>query len=132
MGYRLAADAIVLLHVAFIAFVVLGGLLALRRPWVAVVHVPAAVWGVLVESFGWICPLTPLEVELRAAAGDAAYTGSFVDNYIVPLVYPAALTQSMQWALAVFVLAVNAGIYAALLRRSGAARRAWRRMRGGT
>ncbi|MYE80492.1 MAG: DUF2784 domain-containing protein, partial [Gammaproteobacteria bacterium] len=111
MGYRLAADAIVLLHVVFIAFVVLGGLLALRRPWVAAVHIPAAVWGVLVESFGWICPLTPLEVELRTAAGEAAYTGSFVDNYIVPLVYPATLTQPVLWALALFFVLVNAVIY---------------------
>ncbi len=129
MGYRLAADALVLLHVAFIGFVVFGGLLALRRPWIAAVHLPAAVWGVLVESFGWICSLTPLEVALRTAAGEAAYTGSFVDNYIVPLVYPATLTQPVQWVLALFVLLVNAVIYTVLFRRSGAARRAWRRMR---
>ena len=131
MGYRLAADAVVLVHVAFIAFVVLGGLLALRRPWVAVLHVPAAVWAVLIESFGWICPLTPLEVQLRLAGGEAGYSGGFVDNYIVPLVYPASLTQPVQWGLAVFVLLVNVAIYTVLLRRSGAARRAWPRMRGG-
>ena len=76
MGYRLAADAVVLLHVAFIAFVVLGGLLAFRHRWVAAVHVPAAVWAVLIESFGWICPLTPLEVQLRIAGGEAGYTGA--------------------------------------------------------
>ena len=128
MGYRIAADAIVLLHVAFIAFVVLGGLLVLRRPWVAVVHLPAAGWGVLVESFGWICPLTPLEVELRAAAGEAAYAGSFVDNYIVPLVYPATLTQPVQWALAAFVLLVNAAIYGVVLSRTERGRRMRRRL----
>ena len=128
MGYRLAADALVLLHVAFIAFAVLGGLLALRHAWIVLVHLPAAVWGVLVEAFGWICPLTPLEVELRAAAGDEGYDGSFVDQYILPLVYPASLTRSMQWALAVFVLLVNLGVYALVLRRFGMARRVRRRV----
>ena len=130
MGYRLAADAIVLLHVAFIVFVVLGGLLALRRPWVAALHVPAAVWAVLLESFGWICPLTPLEVELRIAGGEAGYRGGFVDNYIVPLVYPATLTQPVQWALATFVFLFNAAIYGVALSRTGRGRRIWQRLRG--
>ena len=130
MGYRLAADAVVLLHVAFIVFVVLGGLLALRRPWVAILHLPAAVWAVLIESFGWICPLTPLEVELRIAGGEAGYQGGFVDRYIVPLVYPATLTQPVQWALAVFVFLVNVAIYGAVLSRAGRARRIWLRLRG--
>ena len=130
MGYRLAADAVVLLHVAFIVFVVLGGLLALRRPWVAILHLPAAVWAVLIESFGWICPLTPLEVELRIAGGKAGYQGGFVDRYIVPLVYPATLTQPVQWALAVFVFLVNVAIYGAVLSRTGRGRRIWLRLRG--
>lgn len=130
MGYRLAADAVVLLHVAFIVFVVLGGLLALRRPWVAILHLPAAVWAVLIESFGWICPLTPLEVELRIAGGEAGYQGGFVDRYIVPLVYPATLTQPVQWALAVFVFLVNVAIYGAVLSRTGRGRRIWLRLRG--
>jgi len=130
MGYRIAADAVVLLHVAFIVFVVLGGLLALRRPWVAILHLPAAVWAVLLESFGWICPLTPLEVELRVAGGEAGYEGGFVDRYIVPLVYPATLTQPVQWALAVFVLLVNVAIYGAVLSRGGRGRRIWLRLRG--
>ena len=130
MGYRLAADAVVLLHVAFIVFVVLGGLLALRRPWVAILHLPAAVWAVLIESFGWICPLTPLEVELRIAGGEAGYQGGFVDRYIVPLVYPATLTQPVQWALAVFVFLINVAIYGAVLSRTGRGRRIWLRLRG--
>ena len=132
MGYGLAADAVVLLHVAFIAFVVLGGLLALRHRWVAALHVPAAVWAVLIELFGWICPLTPLEVQLRLAGGEAGYRGGFVDNYIVPLVYPASLTQGVQLALAAFVLLVNAAIYAVLLGRTPRGRRVWRRLRGRT
>lgn len=131
MGYRLAADAVVLLHVAFIAFVVLGGLLAFRHRWVAAVHVPAAVWAVLIESFGWICPLTPLEVQLRIAGGEAGYHGGFVDNYILPLVYPASLTQGVQLALAAFVLLVNAAIYAVLFGRTPRGRRVWRRLRRG-
>ena len=130
MGYRIAADAVVLLHVAFIVFVVLGGLLALRRPWVAILHLPAAVWAVLIESFGWICPLTPLEVELRIAGGEAGYQGGFVDRYIVPLVYPATLTQPVQWALAVFVFLVNVAIYGAVLSRADRGRRIWLRLRG--
>ena len=130
MGYRIAADAVVLLHVAFIVFVVLGGLLALRRPWVAILHLPAAVWAVLIESFGWICPLTPLEFELRIAGGEAGYQGGFVDRYIVPLVYPATLTQPVQWALAVFVFLVNVAIYGAVLSRTGRGRRIWLRLRG--
>ena len=132
MGYRFAADAVVLLHVAFIAFVVLGGLLALRHRWVAALHVPAAVWAVLIELFGWICPLTPLEVQLRIAGGEAGYRGGFVDNYIVPLVYPASLTQGVQFALAAFVLLVNAAIYAVLFGRTPRGRRVWRRLRGRT
>ena len=127
MGYRLAADAVVLLHVAFIAFVVLGGLLALRHRWVAALHVPAAVWAILIESFGWICPLTPVEVQLRIAGGEAGYHGGFVDNYIVPLVYPATLTQPVQWALATFVFLVNVTIYGVVLSRTAAGRRIWLR-----
>ena len=130
MGYRLAADAVVLLHVAFIVFVVLGGLLALRRPWVAILHLPAAAWAVLIESFGWICPLTPLEVELRVAGGEAGYRGGFVDRYIVPLVYPATLTRPVQWALAAFVFLVNVAIYGAVLSSAGRGRRIWLRLRG--
>ncbi len=130
MGYRLAADAVVLLHVAFIVFVVLGGLLALRHPWVAILHLPTAAWAVLIESFGWICPLTPLEVELRVAGGEAGYHGGFVDRYIVPLVYPATLTRPVQWALAAFVFLVNVAIYGAVLSRAGRGRRIWLRLRG--
>ena len=84
----LMADLIVLLHFAFVVFVVLGGLLALRWPRVVWLHVPAVIWGALVEFTGWICPLTPLENRLRRASGEASYQGDFIAHYILPALYP--------------------------------------------
>ena len=118
MGYRLAADAVVLAHGTFILFAVLGGLLALRWRWLALLHLPAAAWAVFIEATGRICPLTPLEVSLRIAAGDAGYDGGFVEYYLIPIIYPAGLTRGVQFALAALVLAVNLAVYAAVLRRS--------------
>ena len=116
----LSADAIVLLHLGFILFVALGGLLVLRWPKLAWAHLPAVIWGALVELAGWICPLTPLENRLRAAAGDPAYTGGFIDRYIVPIVYPAQLTRGTQLALGIAVIVVNLVIYGNLVfRRHG-------------
>ncbi len=114
---RFLADAVVLVHLAFILFVAAGGLLVLRWPRLAWVHVPAVVWGALIELAGWICPLTPLENRLRAAAGDAAYAGGFIDRYIMPIVYPAGLTRGMQLALGIAVIAVNLLIYGRLVIR---------------
>ncbi len=114
---RFLADAVVLVHLAFILFVAAGGLLVLRWPKLAWVHVPAVVWGALIELAGWICPLTPLENRLRAAAGDAAYAGGFIDRYIMPIVYPAGLTRGMQLALGIAVIAVNLLIYGRLVIR---------------
>ena len=118
MGYRLAADAVVLAHGAFILFAVFGGLLALRWRWLPLLHLPAAAWAVFIEATGRICPLTPLEVSLRIAAGDAGYDGGFVEHYLIPIIYPAGLTRGVQLALAALVLAVNLAVYAAVLRRS--------------
>ena len=118
MGYRLAADAVVLAHGAFILFAVFGGLLALRWRWLALLHLPAAAWAVFIEATGRICPLTPLEVSLRIAAGDAGYDGGFVEHYLIPIIYPAGLTRGVQFALAALVLVVNLAVYAAVLRRS--------------
>jgi hypothetical protein len=122
MPYGVLADAVLILHLCFILFVVLGGLLVLRWPWVAWLHLPAAAWGTFVEITGWICPLTPLEVAFRRAAGDAAYDTTFVERYLVPLVYPSALTREMQMALGVLVVVVNVAVYGAVWRR-GAGRR---------
>src|SRR5512139_2790683 len=105
MPYELLADAVLILHLSFILFVVLGGLLALKWPWVAWAHLPAAAWGAVVEIMGWICPLTPLEITLRRAAGSVAYDVSFVERYLVPIVYPSTLTREVQMALGLFVLA---------------------------
>ena len=117
MFSRFAADIVVLVHLAFILFVAAGGLLVLRWPRLAWMHVPAIIWGALIEFAGWICPLTPLENRLRAAAGEAAYAGGFIDRYIMPIVYPAGLTRGMQLGLGVAVIAVNLVIYGRLALR---------------
>jgi hypothetical protein len=115
--YRLLANAVVVLHALFIVFVVCGGLLAWRWRWVAAIHIPCAVWGVLIEYRGWICPLTPLENALRARAGQEGYSGGFVEHYLVPAIYPSGLTPRVQMMLGTFVLVSNALAYALLLRR---------------
>lgn len=117
MVHRLLADAVVLLHLAFILFAVFGGLLALRWPVVIWVHLPAALWGAAVEFTGWICPLTPLENVLRTAGGAAGYSGGFVAHYLLPVIYPAGLTRSVQIVLGALVVGVNVAIYLAVLRR---------------
>jgi drug/metabolite transporter superfamily protein YnfA len=111
------ADAVVLLHLAFILFVMLGGLLVWRWPRLAWLHLPAAVWGVVVEWSGWICPLTPLENTLRLRAGQTAYGGDFIQHYVMPLIYPDGLTREIQMVLGAVVLALNVAVYLALYRR---------------
>ena len=118
MALAVIADLVVLLHLAFILFVVLGGLLVLRWPRLAWLHLPAVLWGTLIELSGrFTCPLTPLEHFLRRAAGSVGYEGGFIDHYLVPLIYPPGLTREIQIALGMLVLAVNAFAYAALIRR---------------
>ena len=107
MFYRLLAEMVVVLHLAFIVFVVGGSLLALKWPWVAMIHIPCVLWGAMIEFFRWYCPLTPLENKLRQATGGESYTGGFIEHYIVPLIYPGAITRNMQIALGVAVLAIN-------------------------
>ena len=114
---RLAADAVVLLHGAFVLFVVLGGLLVWRWPRLAWLHLPAVAWGALLEFAGWSCPLTPLENALRQAVGQAGYAGGFIDHYLRVLLYPAGLTRAGQWVLGAGVLAVNGAGYGLLWRR---------------
>ncbi len=105
-------------HFLFVLFVLLGGLLVLRWPRLAYVHLPAAAWGVLIEFAGWICPLTPLEQSLRLKAGEQGYSGSFTEHYLLPLLYPSALTRNIQLLLGCLVLGLNLGIYGYLLYRS--------------
>lgn len=115
MLWRTAADALVLVHLAFILFVLGGGLLLLRWPRLAWLHLPAVAWGTLVELFHLACPLTPWENQLRRAAGQAGYDGGFVEHYLIPLIYPSALTAQLQLWLAVLVVLVNAAVYGWLL-----------------
>ncbi len=112
MIYRLLADLLVALHLGFVLFVVLGGLLALRWWRVRWIHLPAACWGAWIEFAGWVCPLTPLENRLRARGGELGYSGGFVEHYILPVLYPAGLDRAVQVALGVFVVVVNLGVYA--------------------
>jgi hypothetical protein len=115
--YRLLASAVVAFHGLFILFVVFGGFVAWRWRWVAAIHLPCAVWGMLIEFRGWICPLTPLENSLRARAGQAGYSGGFIEQYLLPAMYPTGLTPRIQTALGSAVLVINAVAYAVLIRR---------------
>lgn len=114
---RALADLLVVVHLAFVLFVVLGGFLAIRRPRVAWVHLPCAAWGALISFAGWVCPLTPLENALRRAGGEAGYGGGFVAHYLLPVLYPYGLTRGVQVALGALVVAVNAVAYVLVLRR---------------
>jgi hypothetical protein len=117
MAYRIAADLLVVLHLAFIVFVLLGGLLALKWRRVAFLHLPAVIWAVLLELNGWGCPLTPWEQQLRQLAGDPGYTGGFIAHYLVPVLYPPGLDQPTQFMLAIIVILANLMIYGWLLGR---------------
>jgi hypothetical protein len=112
MAYRLLADVTVAVHFLFLAFVVTGGFIARRYRWVAIPHLLAATWGVYVEAAGRVCPLTPLENALAQRAGVAGYEGSFIEHYLLPIVYPAGLTRPMQYVLAALVVVVNLAAYA--------------------
>jgi hypothetical protein len=114
---NLLGDLVVVLHFAFIVFVVFGGLLVMRWPRIAWLHLPAVVWGGVVEGFGWICPLTYLENDLLAAAGRPGYEGDFIARHLLPLIYPAALTREIQVAIGVGVVLLNAIVYAIVLVR---------------
>jgi hypothetical protein len=111
------ADAVVVLHLAFVLFVVLGGLLVLRWPRAAWLHLPAAAWGALIEFAGWVCPLTPLEIWLRQQGGARGYSSSFIEHYLLPVLYPGSLTRGLQLALGALVVAVNVAIYVSVVRR---------------
>jgi uncharacterized membrane protein (DUF485 family) len=116
--FPVLADAVLLLHGLFIAWVVLGGLAVWRRPWLAAAHLPAAVWGVWIEWSGGFCPLTPLEQRLRIEAGQGGYGGSFVEHYLGALIYPDGLTRESQFALGAVVLLLNLLVYGLLLWRA--------------
>lgn len=111
------ADAVVYVHLAFILFVVLGGILVIFRPKVLWLHIPCVIWGMVIELAGFICPLTPLENYLRVQARQTPYSGDFVIHYIEPVIYPAGLTRELQIVLGLMVVMVNAFVYGFLFLR---------------
>ncbi|KQZ48098.1 DUF2784 domain-containing protein [Massilia sp. Root1485] len=117
MVYQLFAAMVLLLHLGFILFVVAGAVLVARWRRLLPLHLAAVAWGILIEATGAACPLTGLENHLRMLAGTAGYAGGFVDHYLVGLIYPSGLTSGMQWGLAAAVLALNAVLYARIVRR---------------
>ena len=117
MAYGLAANLILVLHLGFVFFVVLGGLLAIKWRRLAFLHIPAVVWGALIECQGWICPLTPLEQRLRQAAGQAGFEGGFIEHYLLPVLYPGQLNREMQIVLGALVIVINIVLYGWLLAR---------------
>ena len=119
MFAALLADAVLVLHLLFILFVVFGALLVHRHPRLLWLHLPALAWGVFIEFSGGICPLTPLENGLRTRAGEGSYAGGFIEYYLVSLIYPDGLTREIQMGLGVGVMVVNLLAYALLWRRRG-------------
>ena len=115
--YKIIADALVMAHFLFIAFVVAGGAIVVYRPCMAWLHLPAVLWGAVVEFAGWICPLTPLENHFRVLAGSAAYSGDFVAQYLLPLIYPENLTRETQIALGLLVVVINIIFYALAVKK---------------
>ncbi|MDX1455920.1 MAG: DUF2784 domain-containing protein [Gammaproteobacteria bacterium] len=124
MLYHLLANTVLLLHALFIVFVVLGGLLVLRNPRIAWLHVPVAIYGVLVEWIGWICPLTPLENHFRSLAGEQGYSSGFIQHHLLPLIYPVNYTPRLQLVLGAIVLLTNIAIYGFIAWRIARARHA--------
>jgi Protein of Unknown function (DUF2784) len=117
MLYKTLADFVLLAHLAFVAFVVIGGAAVLRWPRLAWVHLPTVIWAVLIEYAGWICPLTPLENALRQAGGEVAYAGGFFDHYVILVLYPVGLTRGVQVVLGSLLLLLNTLAYWQLARR---------------
>jgi len=121
--YRSLADLVLVVHLAFVLFVVLGGLLVLRWPKIAWGHVPVAVWGVLIEYTGWICPLTPLENWFRLKGGETGYSGDFIEHYVLRTLYPTGLTRGTQIVLGTLVLVLNVIAYSVLIVKRNRGRR---------
>jgi len=111
MSYRVFAHLVVLVHLGFVLFAMLGGFLVLRWKRCAWIHLPAVLWAALIEFAGWVCPLTPLENWLREKGGGSGYGSGFVEHYVLPVLYPSWLTRTSGIALGVFVLGINLGIY---------------------
>lgn len=117
MGYQLAANLTLVLHLTFILFVLFGGLLCLHRTRWIWLHLPSMIWGVWVEWAGWVCPLTPLENHFRKMASGQGYQEGFIEHYLVPLIYPELLTTSLQWLLGGLILTINIFVYYCVLHK---------------
>jgi hypothetical protein len=118
MIYHALSNLVLIAHLAFVLFVVLGGFLVLKWRSLAWFHVPAFLWGALIELAGWVCPLTPLENWLREKGGELVYRTDFIEHYILPLLYPATLTRRSQIFMGLLVLSVNLGLYGWILWRT--------------
>ncbi len=118
MWYRFLADLTLVVHFAFIAFVIAGGFVAIRWRRIAWLHLPCAAWGALIEFAGWICPLTPLENAWRRAGGEAGYSGGFIEHYLLPLIYPGGLTRGIQVSFGIVAVALNLLAYTLVIRRA--------------
>ena len=118
MYYAIAADLLLVIHLGFVCFVVAGGLLVLKWRRVIFLHLPAVVWGALLEFQGWLCPLTPWEQQLRRAAGQSGYQGGFIEHYLVPVLYPSGLDHNMQLILGSMVIVINIVVYGWVILRS--------------
>ncbi|NOQ78813.1 MAG: DUF2784 family protein [Gammaproteobacteria bacterium] len=116
MLFALGADLLVIIHLLFIVFVVLGGFMLIKWHWLIFIHFPAVLWAVLLEFEGWICPLTPMEQALRRMAGQQGYSGGFIQHYIVPVIYPASLEENIQFILGVLLIVINVIIYLWVIR----------------
>jgi hypothetical protein len=117
MPYRFFADALVVFHLAFVGFVIFGGILVVRWPRMAFAHLPAAAWGVFIEWSGLLCPLTSIENNLRELGSESAYQGGFVDHYVMPVLYPAGLTREIQFILGAGILILNVTLYTIMVRQ---------------
>lgn len=111
MVYWIGANIVLIIHLGFVIYVVCGGLLILKWKWSAFLHLPAVLWGALLQFNSWICPLTPLEQWLRIAGGQKGYSGGFIEHYLLSILYPAGLTHDTQILLGTFVVIVNGTVY---------------------
>lgn len=116
MLYRVAADVVLVFHLVFVLYAIFGGLLVFRWSRSAYLHIPVVIWGSVIEVMGWVCPLTPIEIDLRHAAGTLGYSGSFIDHYVLPVLYPANLTRPAQWLLGLSLLLFNVVVYTLIYR----------------
>lgn len=117
MGYIIVVTVVMLIHLAFVLFVIFGALVVLKRRWVALLHIPAAVWGILIEFRDWICPLTPWENQLRQLGHQSGYSGGFIEHYLLAIIYPSGLTRDVQIIFGSLVLGLNLCLYAWIIVR---------------